>query len=213
MKVCSKCRVEKPSDCFYLAKKTKCKSCVKMETKERHEKLKTDPEYQRKLKEYRQKNKDRIYARTLDWNRNNRERRSERERYKYQLLVEVDPKKARSRSRLYRLENPDKVIETRRKSGKKYAINNKVKIQAKSAKRRGRKLNATPNWLTKVQLLEIEDFYAATLMFRVYTGLEYHVDHIVPLQGKKVCGLHVPWNLQVLEASENMRKSNKFEEE
>jgi len=105
--------------------------------------------------------------------------------------------------------NKVKIAIRKKKSNKKYRELNKCKIAALMAKRRASKLNATPNWLTKEQMDEITEMYEIARAFRLYTGSEYHVDHIVPLQGKNVSGLHVPWNLQILEASENRIKSNK----
>lgn len=212
MKICSKCKVEKSLDCFYATKKSKCKECVKHENRCRHEKLKDTPEYQQKLREYRRENKERIYSKIKEWNANNRQRIAARERAKYQKLTTIDPDKARNPSRLYRKNNPDKVSETRRVAGKKYSASNKDKLNAKSALRRATRIKSTPNWLTKEHKSEIAELFTICAAFKLYTGLEYHVDHIVPLQGKTVCGLHVPWNLQVLESSDNIRKSNKFEE-
>lgn len=97
-----------------------------------------------------------------------------------------------------------------RKIKAKYRKENRDKENARNAKRRAAKIQRTPNWLTKAQIQEIEDFYVIAKMFQMYTGEMYHVDHIVPLRGKKISGLHVPWNLQVLQAKENIKKHNKF---
>lgn len=93
---------------------------------------------------------------------------------------------------------------------REYKTVNKSRINAATAKRRAKKLCATPAWLTKEELVEIEELYEIAQAFKLYTGQEYHVDHIVPLQSKIVCGLHVPWNLQILEASENLSKHNRL---
>ena len=64
--------------------------------------------------------------------------------------------------------------------------------------------------LSVVDIQEIEIIYEACKQRCLDTQRPHHVDHIVPLQGKRVCGLHVPWNLQILTAADNLRKSNKF---
>lgn len=79
-------------------------------------------------------------------------------------------------------------------------IKNRAKVALQTALRRAHKLNATPWWLTEVQKRAISKFYEQAQV----QGLT--VDHIIPLRGKAVCGLHVPWNLQLLTKSENSQK-------
>lgn len=73
--------------------------------------------------------------------------------------------------------------------------------------RHAAKLKATPPWVDKDA---IKEFYIEARARSERTGRAHHVDHIVPLRGKTVCGLHVPANLQVLEAEPNKRKSNRL---
>ena len=92
-----------------------------------------------------------------------------------------------------------------------YSKNNQGRINAKTSKRRALKLQATPDWLTAAQLEEMVDIYKqAKELEQIFFNRKFHVDHIVPLQGKDVCGLHVPWNLQILTAEENIKKGNRL---
>jgi hypothetical protein len=116
----------------------------------------------------------------------------------------------KDRIALYLSANKNKINTLCATYSRKHYLDNKDRYIAKSAKRRARKLSATPSWLTVEDFNKIEELYACARMFKLYTGEEYHVDHIVPLQGKNVCGLHVPWNLQVIPAKENLSKSNKI---
>jgi 5-methylcytosine-specific restriction endonuclease McrA len=76
--------------------------------------------------------------------------------------------------------------------------------------RRRRFRLATPKWLTAEQKLEIRLLYRLAIELSRRTGVRHVVDHIVPLHGETVCGLHVPWNLQVITQDENLRKFNKL---
>lgn len=86
-----------------------------------------------------------------------------------------------------------------------YKRRNKGKVNHLHAKRKSLIKNATPSW---VNLSEIEKIYKEAVIKSEKTGIKYHVDHIMPIKHKLFCGLHVPWNLQILEASENCSKRN-----
>jgi hypothetical protein len=88
--------------------------------------------------------------------------------------------------------------------------NNKGYGRFKAANRRAAKAQATPNWLSEDDKRALRQIYETCQTMEAKFGLKYHVDHIVPLKGDNICGLHVPWNLQILEASLNISKSNKF---
>lgn len=88
---------------------------------------------------------------------------------------------------------------------------NQHKRTAYEMSRRLRKKFATPIWLTKEQLEEIEYKYWLARDLRAISGELYEVDHIVPVVNNFVSGLHVPWNLQILPSDLNRKKSNKME--
>ena len=76
---------------------------------------------------------------------------------------------------------------------------------ARGAHRRARKLQATPKWADKEK---INEMYRRRAEVSQATGVVHHVDHIIPLRGRTVCGLHVEQNLQILPAEENLAKGN-----
>jgi hypothetical protein len=91
-------------------------------------------------------------------------------------------------------------IECREELGKEKALKNVAEYLTK------RKL-ATPFWSNPD---EIEKVYSEARRLTFETGIQHHVDHIIPIRGKNVSGLHIPANLQILTATENLKKSNRF---
>lgn len=81
---------------------------------------------------------------------------------------------------------------------------------AMAGERRAAKVNATPSWLTKADREDIAELYERAAELTAATGERHEVDHVVPLRSSVVCGLHVPWNLEVIKAYKNRAKSNSF---
>jgi len=93
------------------------------------------------------------------------------------------------------------------KNIKKWKDKNKALLYFYTSARRARKKNATPTW---ADVERIKHIYAHCHWLNKTFGYNMHVDHIIPLNGKNVCGLHVHNNLQIIPAEENLRKHNKL---
>lgn len=84
---------------------------------------------------------------------------------------------------------------------------NAHRYKAQSIARRDFTKRATPAW---ANMEAIHSFYRAAAEVSLSTGIKHHVDHVIPLRGKTVCGLHVETNLQVITATENMAKKDRL---
>jgi 5-methylcytosine-specific restriction endonuclease McrA len=117
---------------------------------------------------------------------------------------------AREAKRAQQKEYYDANAEAISKQKEVYRKENSGKILARNMKRYCAQLERTPKWLNREQLAEIEGFYSLAKELQWLSEQSLEVDHIIPLQGENVSGLHVPWNLQILTASGNQSKGNRI---
>lgn len=117
---------------------------------------------------------------------------------------EANPNYRKEKSAEFRLLNPGYNYA----QVKKWRLNNPGVRREERARRRALELQALPKWLSAEALLKIREWYDLAKHFTQQFG-PHHVDHIIPLRGKNVWGLHVPWNMQILPAALNIKKSNK----
>lgn len=133
-----------------------------------------------------------------------------------------------NKSRAYYAQNKDDLALRGQQRAKKWREKNKerhrdsVKVWRRNnpgcrsfewSKARVARLNAMPAWLNKDQRTAIAEIYRLARQKTQSTGIQHDVDHIIPLRGKKVCGLHVAWNLQVISHRENLIKGNRIPED
>ena len=139
----------------------------------------------RNAKEARRRNKDKIRETSRQFYIKNKERIAKR-------------------NKKWALSNPEKVKEKLIR----YRENNPERCREQVSRRRAARLRAFPEYVNRD---EINNVYRLAKIREKSTGEVCNVDHIIPLQNKKVCGLHVPWNLQIITFEENMCKNNKFD--
>ena len=159
--------------------------------------------------------------------RRSRNKRREAIKIQRRKWAALNPDKILAASKRYRAAHPDRLLAYRKKwyaknhdkscaSSRKWAADHPQKNRAKSAKwvvdhpeenraksaaYRALKLRAMPSWIDRGALL---------VVYREAARRSLTVDHIVPLKNRHVCGLHVPWNLQLLTRFENSSKGNRM---
>jgi CRISPR/Cas system CMR-associated protein Cmr5 small subunit len=155
------------------------------------------------MKEYAAKNRVKAYAAVKQWRKENPEKVKEQHR----RYARKHPEMIVAKTIRWKRRNPEKAAEVSRRTRTK----NSVRILVNKARYRANKAKRTPLWLTKADLFEIQCIYTYRDALKK-VGLDYEVDHIIPLKGEEVSGLHVPENLLVIKASENRLKNNRYAE-
>lgn len=192
-KVCTKCHQSKTLDEFYKSKRglygrdSYCKICQRQRSLTWHY---ANKEYSNK--------KSREYQRSHLADPLYKEKANQRSKDRYR----ANPEPQKRKSKEYREKNSKYYREYLRK----YYQENKDKFNDYRATRGNRIAQRTPAW---ANIEAIENIYREARRLSLETGTLYHVDHIIPINGDGISGLHVESNLRIIPATENLRKKNK----
>lgn len=159
------------------------------------------------LKEYKERNKERIAADRKRWYEANKDKYANRDPIKLKAACdkyrEANRDKTRAASHKWKKNNPDKDKAT----SARWKEENYSRVLAMNGARRAAVLQRTPSWADAEWL---DHAYAVAADMSEKMLEPFHVDHEIPLQGEYVSGLHVYENLQVIPAADNHRKKNRF---
>lgn len=155
-----------------------------------------------------------IRIKQLKWQKDKKKQHNKQNRKYRQNLSDKRKEEVRQTSEDWRRRNRNKVcgyakiyrcrhLTKVKERIKQWRNKNPLRVREHQANRRCSKLKATLKWVNRKEIQ----------MMYLNCPKGYEVDHIVPLQGKMVCGLHVPWNLQYLTREENSRKHNTWDPE
>lgn len=175
--------------------------------------------FQSRLNKFYQNNKSKVQKAQKEYLKNLSPEKQERLRLAKLKLSQGE--KAKAKKKEYALKNreairqKDKIHrelnkEEIKKKKAEWLRNNRDWDNAANARKKASKLRATPKWVDAEHEKRIREIYAKCQELTKTTGIKYQVDHIIPLQGKEVCGLHVFWNIEPIPASENASKCNKL---
>lgn len=200
---------------YYAKNSDRLKAYQKKYAEENPEKLRArKATYYKKVKdtvykEYVDKNASRIKEKAREYRKENREKIREYMKHYLAKYIEQNREELLQKKREYFKKNKDQLAE----KAKLYKKRNRAYFNAKNSERRASILQRTLHWLSSEDKHQISLFYKAAKFLESVYNVEYHVDHIIPLLGEDVCGLHVPWNLQLLTSTENLSKGNRYNPE
>lgn len=166
------------------------------------------------MAEYRKRNKPKARKQADKWRKENPEKRlaykkAYRKRHHAKVVAKAkewaaqNPEKRAQIEAKYRAANKDKTADR----GRRWRAANLARHAARQKAREARKRLAMPSWANE---LDYQTVYETAARLTKETGVKHHVDHIVPLKGRLVSGLHVPWNLEAIPALDNFKKGNRF---